>query len=86
VTLVVARRVFPEIAAAASWPTDGLALVSWLGDSLIDAGVKAIALEGRVPVKNARNPLWNADLEVEALGDTWKLVDSYRNCRWLEPA
>jgi predicted TPR repeat methyltransferase len=81
VTLVVARRILPEIAEARD-----PGLVTELAAALHGAGVKAIALEGRIDSFRAKNPLRNADLECEALEPYFKVVDRLGNCRWLEAA
>jgi hypothetical protein len=77
VKLVVARRVFPEIAG------DDVSIVKELAGVLYESGIERIILEGRVPVENAKSPLSNVDKEVAALAGYYKLKYSYKNCRVL---
>ena len=78
VNLIVARRVIPEI-----WETGGFELVNGFVDTVHEADVKYIALEGRKPTKKPRNPLYNADRECEVMQGKYIVEDKYKNCRLL---
>lgn len=77
VTVVVARRVFPEIEESRR------GAVRELGAALADAGVELIALEGRVRVPKPSAKLSDADLEAAELAHDYELLQSRRNCRLL---
>ncbi len=78
-TLLIARRVLPEIADR------GIELVQKLAKVLWCNGVKKIVLEGRKPVANPKNILPTADAEAKALSTYYELTHSYKNVRLLEP-
>lgn len=61
VTVAVGRRVFSEIGY------DDPSLVTRLGRTLRDAGVREIVLQGRRMAKNPAVPLFCSELEAEAL-------------------
>ncbi len=77
-TLVIARRVFPELAAR------GMELVYTLSEMFSEFGVQKIVLEGRQATKNATNALPTADAEAEALSKHYTLKLAYKNVRLLE--
>lgn len=77
-TLLIARRILPELADR------GIELVQEVAKILFQNNVQKIVLEGRKPTKNATNILPNADKEVEALSDFYKLKHAYKQVRLLE--
>lgn len=74
VTVVFARRVFPEIC-----DTGGIELCKTLAEALYKAGIEYIVIEGRVPTKKAVNPLWNIELECE-LFTKYRVIHRFKNC------
>lgn len=78
--VAVCRRVLPEIEESEP------GLVKHFGQTLRAVGVQWLCLEGRVPTRDHKAVLWNADLEVVALGAGWDLVASHKHCRLLRRA
>ncbi|QFG05747.1 methyltransferase [Bacillus phage 035JT001] len=79
VKYAVARRVFPEI-----YDKGGLALVQAIGETLYNAGVEKIILEGRVRAANSKHILRDADRECEALKGFYEMEWKYKNVRQLK--
>ncbi|QFG05391.1 methyltransferase [Bacillus phage 031MP004] len=79
VRYAVARRVFPEI-----YDKGGLALVQSVGETLYNAGIEKIILEGRVRAANSKHLLKSADKECEALKGFYTVERKYKNVRVLK--
>lgn len=78
ITGVVARRVIPEIQE-----TGGVKLCRDLARCLHDAGIEQIALEGRKSNRNAVNPLYSIDKEIEVFSGFYGLEERRKNCAML---
>lgn len=77
----IARRALPETLAWTYGKNAGFDIACRAGralsELLVATGIKCVVLEGRVPTyKSHANPLWNADLEVQAMGAPWSVVKS----------
>lgn len=77
-TLVIARRVLPEIHHNDSETLDILPGV------LYSFGVNKIIVQGRVKVKNPKTPLFCTDKEVEVFAPFYKETQRYRQTALLE--
>lgn len=76
-SLVVMRRVLPEICGDSS-------LVAWkLAERLHAAGVKKIALEGRVKSSRSTHLLASLEDEIAALSEFYTVSRRYKNCALL---
>lgn len=74
-----ARRVLPEI-----WDTGGYNLVEAFAETLRRAGVKCLVVEGRMPVKSAKNQLSSVDREIAAVSGSFHPVLIDGRCSILE--
>lgn len=78
-TLLIARRVFPELADRSIELVHRLAKMLWCN------GVQKIILEGRKATKNAKSTLPTADKEAEALSAYYDVTKTYKEVRLLQP-
>lgn len=74
-TLLVARRVFPEI---------GPEWAALAREAFYSAGIETIVLEGRKPTSKATNPLHNADKECGVLAPRFRVIAARGDVRVLE--
>ena len=79
ISTIVARRVFPEVAA-----TEGIETVKAFAKASYAAHVDRIILEGRKQTKKATAALKNADLEAECFAPFYRVIESYNDVRVLE--
>jgi hypothetical protein len=85
---IIARRAFPETLASTYGDKGTFAKACEAGQAFshicVEGGVQCIVLEGRVASeKRHSHPLWNADLEVQALGTPWCVVKNHHDIRVL---
>ena len=76
---IYARRVFPEI-----YETGCSKLVTELIDLLHDCEVEYLVIEGRKSNKNAVNPLYNVEQEINALKGKYAVIKRYKNCAVMQ--
>lgn len=72
---VFARRVFPEL-----HDTGGAELLDAVCDMFYRCNIKYVAIEGRKPTRNAKNPLNTLDKEIQCFSKYYTKYKEYKNC------
>lgn len=78
IKLIVARRVFPEIG------NSDAAIIPALAQVFDESGIEEIVLEGRVFSSRSLGLMPSSDKECELLGGRYKVMATYKNCRFLQ--
>lgn len=75
IEVIFARRVFPEL-----YDTGGIELLDSLCDIFNNCNIQYIVIEGRKPVRNAKNPLNTLDEEIKHFSKFYVQHKKYKNC------
>ena len=75
IEVIFARRVFPEL-----YGTGGIELIDSLCDMFNNCNIQYIVIEGRRPVRNAKNPLNTLDEEIKHFSKFYVQHKKYKNC------
>jgi hypothetical protein len=74
--VIIARRVFPELYDSN--------VAFELPELFFRNGIEYVLLEGRMPVRNPSNALWNADIEANIFAPLYGVVERHKNVRLLK--